>query len=83
MFGIAEACPASAAPSGRSVMYSAIIRFWVSVSPSALTFIDPVVRASRICSGVRCRSESLSGARLSAAGFVWQVPQRCSKTPSA
>src|SRR5438445_143906 len=51
-------------------MYSAIIRFWMSLSPSALTFIDPVVIASRMLSGVRCLRASPSGARLSAAGVA-------------
>jgi hypothetical protein len=52
-FGIADACPANAAPRGRSVMNSAIIFFCASVRPSALTLIDPVVKASNTASGVR------------------------------
>ena len=64
-------------------MNSAISFFCASVNPSAFAFIDPLVSASRTASGVRWRSESRSGARLSAAGLVWQEPQRCSNNPSA
>jgi hypothetical protein len=81
-FFIADAWPACAAPSGRSVMYSASIRFCASSNPSALTAIEPVVMASRIASGVRARSDSRVGVR-SSAGLVWHTPQRASKRPSA
>jgi hypothetical protein len=47
-------------------MYSASIRFCVSLIPSAFTAIDPVVIASRIASGVRARSDSRVGVRSSA-----------------
>ena len=49
---------------------------WSVLSGSALTAIEPVVIASRITSGVRCRRASRSGARFSAAvSSPWQLAQ--------
>src|SRR5688572_27988850 len=74
-FGMLRASPIFALPIGRPLMNSATRRFSMSDNPVACVCIAPVVRASRIRSGVISRMAAAEGALLTE-GLLWQTEQR-------